>query len=162
MQKNFFKNTEKKEEVRGEVEPVILAELIAELKQDSEQEKTLIEKKKEPMFGGSKAPGGAIHGKNDSDYESMCLSNFESDINAVRGKSGFKGLFAHGINTDDGGMITLNDESATEPEMDFKNMLNVLSKRIHNPETVKKQSDISSKESMRLSPVRPLATIEEE
>jgi hypothetical protein len=60
------------------------------------------------------------------------LSNFESDINAVKvGKrmSTFRPLFAGGITTgDEGGGITVHDESATDPEMEFKNILNVLNK----------------------------------
>lgn len=70
-----------------------------------------------------------------SDNDSLCLSNFESDINAVnklgcnRKFSTIRTMGLGGITTgDEGGGITMNDESATDPEMDYKFVLNALNK----------------------------------
>lgn len=71
--------------------------------------------------------------KNDSEYDSMCLSNFESDINAIRlNKRGGNMRFRFGLGgntTNDEGGITIADDSATDPEMEFKNILNVLNNK---------------------------------
>jgi len=44
--------------------------------------------------------------------------------------SAFRPIFGAGggITTDEGGAITQQDESATDPEMEFKNILNALNK----------------------------------
>lgn len=51
----------------------------------------------------------------------MCLSNFESDINAIKmNKKGSNMRFMFGlggITTGDEGGITINDDSETDPEM---------------------------------------------
>ena len=61
----------------------------------------------------------------------MNLSNIESDINSVLRQNRTKGrarLFTGGATTtgDEGGGITVNDQSETDPEIELRSMLNVL------------------------------------
>jgi hypothetical protein len=73
----------------------------------------------------------------ESDNDSLCLSNFESDINAViRGNtnrkiSTFRTLHFGGMTTNDegGGAITMNDQSSSsDQENDYNRFLCALNK----------------------------------
>lgn len=62
----------------------------------------------------------------------MNLSNFESDVNAFKkNPMSFRKFTAGGITTgDEGGHITVQDESATENEFEFMNLLGVAPRQL--------------------------------
>jgi hypothetical protein len=112
----------------------MLAELYAELKENNDRQSDL-EKSNPRITPAITMKKSFTIVKNDSENDSICLSNIESDINSSRLKKGssanFRFYFGQGgITTgDEGGHITVHDESATtDPEIDFKSILNTLNK----------------------------------
>lgn len=125
LKKAYFKNQVDPNEDQAQVEPVILAELYAELhnemkeKENEMKEVEEAEQQPSPSKGASKpmrkyssSRGPGVGGIGDTDYETMNLSNFDSDIGGL--KWGFpakdsRRLFAGGGTTtgDEGGHITM-------------------------------------------------------
>ena len=119
-----------------EVDPNILAELYAELK-ETENNLELAGLMKQNklnsyMVLSAQRREAAGQKNNDSEYETMNLSNLDSDINSVlkpgKEKIRFK-LFNREITTtgDEGGGITVNDNSETDPELDLRGILSCIS-----------------------------------
>lgn len=119
-----------------EVDPNILAELYAELKEaeNNLEGPGLVNKKKLNSYMVLSAHRRETAGQknNDSEYDTMNLSNLDSDINSVlktgKEKIRFK-LFNREITTtgDEGGGITVNDNSETDPELDLRGILSCIS-----------------------------------